>query len=114
MAEPQSQEGPSSQSSHLAERVERYRKEVERVVREVGEHPQYEMKRSCTLTSLVGKIEFVKDIQSIATSRIEHEKYLVIGADDKTKTFCPVSNTNEFDEARIYQILDKYLSPVPS
>src|ERR1700730_18666101 len=114
MAEPQSPEGNPSVPSPLAERVERYRKEVERVVREVGEHPQYEIKRSCVLSDLVGKIEFVKDIQSIATSRIETEKYLVIGADDKTKTFCPVGNTNEFDEASIYQILDKYLSPVPA
>jgi len=113
MAESQSPENRSTPTPNLAERVDQYRKEVERVVHEVGEHPQYEMKRSCTLSNLAGKIEFVKDIQSIATSQIETEKYLVIGADDKTRTFCSVVNANEFDDASIRQILDKYLSPVP-
>jgi hypothetical protein len=71
------------------------------------------MKRSCSLATLAGKIEFVKDIQSIATSRIQTEKFLVIGADAATKTFRAVQNTNEFDEADVRQVLDKYLSPVP-
>ncbi len=64
----------------LPDRAARYREEVERVVREVGEHPLYELKRSCSFSLLKERIEFVKDIQSIATSRIETEKFLVIGA----------------------------------
>jgi hypothetical protein len=115
MADPLSHQPDKSPPPALADRVENYRKEVERVVREVGEHPQYEMKRSCSLSSLAGKIEFVKDIQSIATSHIEieTEQFLVIGADEKTKKFVPVTNLSEFDEASITQILDKYLSHVP-
>jgi hypothetical protein len=94
--------------------VEKYRRTVERVVTEIGEHPEYEMKRACSLQSLPEKLELVKDIQSIATSRIDTEKYLVIGADEKLRAFCPISNANDFDEARIRQMLDKYLSPIPA
>jgi hypothetical protein len=71
------------------------------------------MKRSCSLGNLAEKIEFVKDIQSIATSRIEDEKFLVIGADAANKQFHAVQNLSEFDEAPVRQILDKYLSPIP-
>lgn|SRR6266404_1620254 len=113
MAQPSQPEENTSPPIDLADRVARYRQEVERVVREVGEHPQFEMKRSCSLSNLSEKIEFVKDIQSIATSIIETEKYLVIGADEKTKTFCTVTNSDEFDDASIRQILEKYLSPIP-
>lgn len=71
----------------LPDRVARYKAEIERVVREVGEHPLYELKRSASLSLLKERIEFVKDIQSIATSRIETEKFLVIGADDDSRSF---------------------------
>ena len=97
----------------LPDRAARYREEVERVVREVGEHPLYELKRSCSFSLLKERIEFVKDIQSIATSRIETEKFLVIGADDATHSFFPVQNINEFDDATVRQLLEKYLNPVP-
>jgi len=106
-------EQSSVQAPNLHERASKYREAVEKVVHEVGEHPQYEMKRSCSLSKLSEKIEFVKDIQSIATSKIDFEKYMVIGADEATKTFCSVTNTSEFDDASIMQILEKYLSPVP-
>src|SRR5580704_17833011 len=97
----------------LAERAREYQEEIEKIVREVGEHPLCEMKRSCSLGNLAEKIEFVKDIQSIATSRIEDEKFLVIGADAANKQFHAVQNLSEFDEAPVRQILDKYLSPIP-
>lgn len=97
----------------LSERVIGYRQEVEKIVREVGEHPVYEFKRSCSLQNFSEKIEFVKDIQSIATSRIEREKFLVIGADAGTKKFCAVANSAEFDEDDVRKLLDKYLKPVP-
>ena len=44
---------------------------------------------------------------------IASEKYLVIGADEASRTFVPVTNTDEFDEANLRQILDKYLDPIP-
>jgi hypothetical protein len=113
MAQSQQPENENRSTPSLPERATAYKQEVEKVVREVGEHPLYELKRSCSFRTLTEKIEFVKDIQSIATSRIEAEKFLVIGADAATKTFQPVQNLNEFDEAAVRQMLDKYLSPVP-
>jgi len=78
---------------NLPDRAANYKSIIERVVAEVGEHRDYEMKREVSLQDLEGKIEFVKDIQSIATSRIETEKYLVIGADEKSKT-CSAPHSN--------------------
>ncbi len=97
----------------LGARIDRYRQLIEKVVREVGEHPQCELKHSCSLANLAQKIELVKDIQSIATSRIETEKFLIIGADEPTRSFVPVKNIEEFDDATICQLLAKYLNPVP-
>ena len=98
----------------LPDRALQYRQIVERVVTEVGEHPDYEMKRACSFQSISDKIEFVKDIQSIATSRIDSEKYLVIGADDKARAFHHVTNCADFDEATVKQILERYLAPAPA
>jgi hypothetical protein len=99
--------------SSLLDRAARYKQEVDKVVREVGEHPLFELKRSCAMSVLKDRIEFVKDIQSIATSRIESEKFLVIGADAASKSFVPVTNLTDFDEAKLRQLLEKYLNPVP-
>src|ERR1700723_223159 len=107
------QQSPSDNSPDLTERVAQYRELIQKIVREVGEHPLCEMKRSCSLGNLNEKIEFVKDIQSIATSRIQSEKFLVVGADEKTRTFKAVENLGDFDDANVRQVLDKYLTPVP-
>ncbi|MGA7294672.1 MAG: hypothetical protein WBW53_16360 [Terriglobales bacterium] len=101
------------QGETLSERAARYRKEVERVVREVGEHPLFELKRSCALEDLEDKIENIKDVQSICTSKIESERYLIIGADAKLREFVDVRNLGDFDEAKIRQQMEKYLEPVP-
>jgi hypothetical protein len=113
MAHPEKPDNPDQEHSNLPKRAARYKQEVEKVVREIGEHPFYELKRSCSLKVLKDRIEFVKDIQSIATSRIDTEKFLVIGADAGSKSFAAVQNVNEFDEAAIRQLLEKYLNPVP-
>lgn len=113
MAHPDKPDKPDQAASNLPNRAARYRQEVEKVVREIGEHPLYELKRSCSLKVLKDRVEFVKDIQSIATSRIDIEKLLVIGADAGSKSFVPVQNLNEFDEAALRQLLEKYLNPVP-
>ena len=102
-----------AENSSLSERADKYRREVERVVQEVGEHPLYELKRSCNFDELPEKIEFVKDVQSICTSRIESEKYLVIGADDSAHAFVGVDNLADYDEVRISNRLEKYLQPLP-
>ena len=109
----QAPEANSQNIPSLPDRAAKYRQEIDRVVREVGEHPLYELKRSCSFTILKDRIEFVKDFQSIASSRMEIEKFLVVGADDTAHSFCPVQNVNEFDEAPVRQLLEKYLSPVP-
>jgi hypothetical protein len=104
---------PPSRFAPLTDRPTLLKAEIEKMVHEVGEQPNCEMKRSCSLTVLAEKIEFVKDIQSIATSRIEAEKYLVVGADDGEHKFYSVLNIKEFDDAPIRQILEKYLAPIP-
>jgi hypothetical protein len=103
----------SIQPISLSERASRYKQEVEKVVREIGEHPLYELKRSCALSDLADKIEFVKDVQSICTSKIDLERFLVIGADQRTKTFVNVDNLEDFDEAKVRAQLEKYLHPIP-
>ncbi|HXJ97088.1 MAG TPA: hypothetical protein VMT20_29980 [Terriglobia bacterium] len=113
MAQSLAEEPRQRDSSDLATRLDAYRRAVERVVKEVGEHPQYELKTSCLLQTLSQKIELVKDIQSIATSRIESEKYLIIGADEINRSFVPVANIADFDDATIRQLLAKYLTRVP-
>jgi hypothetical protein len=102
-----------SVDNSLSERTSRYKQEVEKVVRQVGEHPLFELKRSCALKELEDKIEFIKDVQSICTSKIDSERYLVVGADAKARSFVNVDNLTDFDEARIRQHLEKYLQPVP-
>jgi hypothetical protein len=113
VAQSEHPETETHSTSSLPQRAAQYRQEIEKVVRDVGEHPLYELKRSCSFRNLEEKIEFVKDFQSIATSRIQTEKYLVVGADEASKTFRAVQNVNEFDEAAIRQLLEKYLHPVP-
>ncbi len=101
-------------ASSVSKRALRYKAEVQSVIAEVGEHPLFEFKRCLNLTVLADRIEFVKDVQSICTSRIENEKFLVIGVDISTKTFSEITNFRDLDEANIRQILGKYLEPVPA
>jgi hypothetical protein len=112
MAEDNKSANDSADKS-LSERTTRYKQEVEKVVREVGEHPLYELKRSCALGELEDKIEFIKDVQSICTSKIDSERFLVVGADAKARSFVEVENLADFDEARVRQQFEKYLQPVP-
>lgn len=99
---------------NLHTRAAKYQQDIEQIVSAVGEHPLYEFKRTCDLNDLTSRIEFVKDIQAIATSAIADEKYLVIGADEKARTFENITNLSDFDEARLRQLLGKFLSPCPN
>ena len=105
MSEPLNEGSRTTEAPSLPDRAARYREHVERVVREVGENPDYELKRSCSFKQVKDRIEFIKDIQAIATSRIETEKFLVIGADDTSHSFHPVENLDEFDDADVRQLL---------
>ena len=76
-----------------------------------NEQPDVEMKNHITLSDNYGISEFIKDIQSMANSPIVEEKLYVIGADEENRRFLSVSNLDEFDEEKIRQLLDKYLTP---
>jgi hypothetical protein len=64
-----------------------------------------ELRRPYSLSLLKERTEFVKDIQFIATSRIETEKFLVVGADDDSRSFHSVQNLGEFDDAKIIVLI---------
>jgi hypothetical protein len=96
------------------DRAQRVREYVERLIAEVGEHPECELKREWRRDSVYHKAEFVKDFQSIANSAIpvDGEKYIVVGADESTRAIVGCSHA-DFDEAGIRQVLETYLDPVP-
>lgn len=80
----------------------------------VSEHPECELKREWRRDTHYHKAEFVKDFQSIANSSIpmEREKYLVVGADETTRTIIGCNHA-DYDKAGIRQLLETYLDPVP-
>ncbi len=79
------------------------------------EHPACELKRTVTISkdNLGDRLDFVKLIQGLANSHAGTESLIVVGADQKAKSFVEVSNADEFDAAKISPILAKYLSPEP-
>ena len=99
----------------LSERVEQYRIEVQCLVRAGIEHPSFEFTREASLAkaNLKSRIDFVKLIQGLANAHLEVERVLVIGADLKERKWAPVMNVDEFDPARVSQVLEKYLAPLP-
>jgi tetratricopeptide (TPR) repeat protein len=106
----------STKGGPLSQRVQRYRREVQALVRQGIEHPQYELKREISIgrDKLGQRLEFVKQVQGMANSHLCEERFLVIGADQKKRDFVPVSNVAEFDPARVSELLNKYLQPPPS
>ncbi len=99
----------------LSERIEAYRKEVQRLVKEGIEHQQYELKRECSLAKRdkESQVGLAKLVQGLANAHSSQERFIVIGAGQQEKQFFPVQNTRDFDTANVSQILEKYLSPVP-
>src|ERR1017187_10882657 len=97
----------------LSERFDRYRVEVEQIVTRGIEHPNYELKRSATISrdSLADRLDFVKLIQGLANADVEEERFIVIGADQKERKFYDVGNASEFDPAKLAQVISKYLDP---
>ena len=111
------QESASSrEDTSLSTRVYRYLKEVQRLVSEGIEHPRYELTRECSLAkeSPKTRIEFVKLVQGLANAHLQEERFLVVGADQREKKFFSVSNAGEFDPARVSQLLETFLDPIPS
>lgn len=110
-------ESKTSESAEpsLSKRIERYQAEIEKLVKQGTEHPNYEFKRQVSISQndLADKLDFVKQIQGTANSLIDGERFLVIGADQREKKFYPVTNVREFDPANLGQIVGKYLDPQP-
>src|SRR5712664_1745791 len=99
----------------LAERFDRYRAAVQQVVERGIEHPSYELKRAVTISkeNLPDRLDFIKLIQGLANAHIAEERFIVIGADQKERKFYKVENCDDFDPAKLSQIIAKYLDPQP-
>lgn len=99
----------------LSDRIENHRKEVQYLIKQGGEQPQYEFKRALSLEreNLDDRLDFVKLMQAVANAEIATERCIVIGADPKEKKFLAVTNKQEFDPANISKILSLYLDPLP-
>lgn len=99
----------------LSARIETHRVEAQALVKQGGEQPNYEYKRSVTLgrDSLEDRLDFVKLVQSVSNADISGERCIVIGGDPKEKAFHPVVNPADFDPANLSKILKMYLDPLP-
>ena len=103
------------ESAQPSERIQKYRKEVQLLVEQGGEQPRFEFKRAASLKreNLEDRFSFIKLLQGLANAEIDGERCIVIGADPKQKQFFPVDNADEFDSAKISQVLTAYLNPTP-
>jgi hypothetical protein len=99
----------------LAERFDKYKADIEGIVARGIEHSQYELTRSATIVreNLAERLEFVKLVHGLANAHLSLERFIVIGADQKDHKFINVANADEFDPAKVLQILSKYLDPPP-
>jgi hypothetical protein len=106
---------PKPAPEELSSRVTRYCAEIELLLRQGIEHPQFEFTRQATLEKdkIRDRIALVKLIQGMANSHSVGERVLVIGADQKSQEFIPVPDPREFDSATVFQVLAKYLNPLP-
>src|SRR3989454_6425031 len=57
----------------------------------------FELKRAYAFKDLGARIEFIEDVQAICTSKSKQSDFLVIGADEKTRSFVEVQNLHDFD-----------------
>jgi hypothetical protein len=99
----------------LSERIEGYRREIQSLIKQGVENPQFEFKRSCSITrdNLDDRLDFVKLVQGVANAEIAGERCIVVGADPREKLFYSVPNTAEFDHATVSAVVAKYLDPTP-
>jgi hypothetical protein len=99
----------------LPNRFDTFAQTVEGIVLRGIEHPACELKRTVTLSrdNLAERLDFVKLIQGLANSHSGTECLIIIGADQEAKQFFEVSNSDDFDPAKVSPIIAKYLSPEP-
>jgi len=103
------------ESAEPSEQIQKYRNEVQSLVKQGGEQPRFEFKRTASLKreNLEDRFSFIKLLQGVANAEIDGERCVVIGADPKQKQFFPVGNPDDFDAAKISQILTAYVEPLP-
>src|SRR5579872_199889 len=114
--ESQPKESQQQESQQPSARIQKYRNEAQSLIQQGGEQPRFEFKRTASLKrqNLDGRFGFIKLLQGLANAEIDGERCIVIGADPKEKRFFPVSNAEEFDAAKISQVLTAYLDPLPN
>ena len=74
-----------NEPQRLSQRIEQHRQEVQFLVKQGGEQPQYEFKRTVALgrENLDNRLDFIKLAQAVANADIPAEGCIVIGADPK-------------------------------
>ena len=112
-----SPEEPSSQIEQpsTAAKIADLCREIQQLVSGGHETPRFELTRMCSLASTDKKsqADFAKTIQGLANAHPPSERVYVIGADQAGKKFFSLENPQEFDQANVRQILEKYLEPLP-
>jgi len=112
-----SPEEPSSQIEQpsTAAKIADLCREIQQLVSGGHETPRFELTRMCSLASTDKKsqADFAKTIQGLANAHPPSERVYVIGADQAGKKFFSIENPQEFDQANVRQILEKYLEPLP-
>src|ERR1700747_1260577 len=112
---PSGSTSPKADRIAVSERIEHLRAEVQRLVLQGIEAPEFEFTRSCNLGSAdkQSQTNFAKTVQGICNALPAIERVYVIGGDQKEKKFLSLQNERDFDPANIRQILEKYLEPIP-
>src|SRR5689334_6311513 len=90
----------------LSARLKEYTIEIQSLVTQGIENPQYELTKEVYLsrTQFKSRVDFVKLVQGLANALPAMERCIVIGADQAGRTFVPINNAGELDSARISQI----------
>jgi hypothetical protein len=112
-----STEEPSSriEQPSTATKIADLRREIQQLVSGGNETASFELTRVCSLASVDKKsqTDFAKTVQGLANAYPPSERVYVIGADQKEKRFFSIEKPQEFDQANVRQILEKYLEPLP-
>lgn len=99
----------------LSSRIEEYRVEAQKIVARGIEHPCWELKRGLSIAreELKDRLDFIKLIQGLANAHQDTERFVIIGADQRSKAFVSLTNFVEFDPAKVSDLLSRYLDPIP-
>ena len=106
---------PQVEQPSTAAKIADLCREIQQLVRGGNETPGFELTRKCSLASADRKsqTDFAKTVQGLANAYPPSERVYVIGADQREKKFFSIERPQEFDQANVRQILEKYLEPLP-